>query len=281
MRAVSRSSHSSSSPLPPPPPRTSRSAARRTGSRTSRPRRSTAPAYGYGYALAQDNLCEIAETYVTVNGERSRFFGPDGELRDPRQRGDVQQPQLGLLLPAHQGRPGRREAARAAAAATARCPRSARASRGYVGRLQRLPAPRSASDGIPDPRCRGKAWVRPITEIDAYRRFYQLALLASSGVAIDGIAQAQPPTPARGSGPASRAAGRSPGDLGTLQDRLPLGDLGSNAVALGKEATDDRQRACCSATRTSRGTGPSASTRRTSRSPARSTSPARRCSACR
>src|ERR687897_3445258 len=35
-------------------------------------------AYGYGYAFAQDNLCEIAETYVTVNGERSRFFGPDG-----------------------------------------------------------------------------------------------------------------------------------------------------------------------------------------------------------
>ena len=34
-------------------------------------------AYGYGYALAQDNLCEMAETYVTVNGERSRFFGPD------------------------------------------------------------------------------------------------------------------------------------------------------------------------------------------------------------
>ena len=29
-------------------------------------------AYGYGYAFAQDNLCEIAETYVTVNGERLR-----------------------------------------------------------------------------------------------------------------------------------------------------------------------------------------------------------------
>ena len=35
-------------------------------------------AYGYGYAFAQDNLCEIADTYVTVNGERSRYFGPDG-----------------------------------------------------------------------------------------------------------------------------------------------------------------------------------------------------------
>ena len=33
--------------------------------------------YGYGYALAEDNLCTIADQYVTVRGERSRFFGPD------------------------------------------------------------------------------------------------------------------------------------------------------------------------------------------------------------
>src|SRR3954449_8309619 len=34
--------------------------------------------YGYGYAFAQDNLCVIAEDYVTVDAQRSRFFGPDG-----------------------------------------------------------------------------------------------------------------------------------------------------------------------------------------------------------
>jgi acyl-homoserine-lactone acylase len=28
--------------------------------------------YGYGYALAQDNLCVIADQYVTVRGERTR-----------------------------------------------------------------------------------------------------------------------------------------------------------------------------------------------------------------
>ena len=35
--------------------------------------------------------------------------------------------------------------------------------------------------------------MRPITEMDAYRRFYQLGLIASQGVAIDGIGGAQPP----------------------------------------------------------------------------------------
>src|SRR3989442_15032433 len=34
--------------------------------------------YGYGYAFAQDNLCVMAEDYVTVDAERSRYFGPDG-----------------------------------------------------------------------------------------------------------------------------------------------------------------------------------------------------------
>src|SRR3954447_16765947 len=32
--------------------------------------------YGYGYAFAQDNLCTMAADYVTVLGERSRYFGP-------------------------------------------------------------------------------------------------------------------------------------------------------------------------------------------------------------
>ena len=34
--------------------------------------------FGYGYAFAQDNICPIAEDYVTVDAERSRFFGPGG-----------------------------------------------------------------------------------------------------------------------------------------------------------------------------------------------------------
>src|SRR6478735_10784810 len=33
--------------------------------------------YGYGYALAQDNICLMADTYTTVRAERSRYFGPD------------------------------------------------------------------------------------------------------------------------------------------------------------------------------------------------------------
>ena len=34
--------------------------------------------FGFGYAFAQDNICVLADTYVTVDGERSRYFGPEG-----------------------------------------------------------------------------------------------------------------------------------------------------------------------------------------------------------
>ena len=54
--------------------------------------------YGYGYAFAEDNLCVIADQYVTVRGERSKYFGPD-ETWSMRGNGTTQQqPQLGLLL---------------------------------------------------------------------------------------------------------------------------------------------------------------------------------------
>src|SRR3984885_4802185 len=36
--------------------------------------------FGYGFALASDNLCTMAQTYVTVLGERSRYFGPDATV---------------------------------------------------------------------------------------------------------------------------------------------------------------------------------------------------------
>ena len=33
--------------------------------------------YGFGYAYAQDQICEYASMMVTVRAQRSRYFGPD------------------------------------------------------------------------------------------------------------------------------------------------------------------------------------------------------------
>ena len=191
--------------------------------------------FGYGYAIAQDNICELAESYVTVNGQRSQYtgtgvqgtFGPDGSYL---QRGNgfsannldsdffyqrikddhvvenllAQPPPDGPVDEIRQG------------------------VRGYVAGYDKY-LKDTGVNNLPDPRCRGAAWVKPITELDAYRRFYQLALLASQTVAIDGIGDA-----------------KTPGGIGSAPDPTTIADglaanlkppIGSNAIALGSQAT--------------------------------------------
>ena len=186
--------------------------------------------YGYGYALAEDNLCTIAEQYVTVRGERSRFFGPDATYTwransstNKNLESDFVFKRIidarvveGLLAkaPPNGPRPEVRELVRGYAA-------------GYNRYLRA-----TGVANLPDPACRGQAWVRPIEEIDVYRRFYQLALLASTGVALDGIGGAQPPTPGIPPRPLPPLS-----DFDPLVGRLPLGGIGSNAYGLGSDKT--------------------------------------------
>src|SRR5688572_21902597 len=35
--------------------------------------------YGFGYAYAQDQICEFASIVVTVSAQRSRYFGTDAD----------------------------------------------------------------------------------------------------------------------------------------------------------------------------------------------------------
>jgi acyl-homoserine-lactone acylase len=194
--------------------------------------------YGYGYAFAQDNLCTMAEDYVTVEGERSRWFGPDGSYY---QGGNgvtasnldsdffFQQIKDSRVVDKLLARP----------APLGPKPEVRQAVRGYVAGYNRYLADVGGRDGVPDPRCRGKGWVRPITLQDAYLRFYQLVELASGDVAIPGIAEAQPPTPSLPLGAPSLNVSET---AGTLAQKLPLmGAIGSNAVAIGKGGSRDHK----------------------------------------
>jgi acyl-homoserine-lactone acylase len=184
-------------------------------------------AYGYGYSLAKDNLCVMADTYVTVRAQRSRFFGPDAThlqggngSRATNLNSDffwkriIDQGTVEKLITAPDGP----------------VPQIDQGVRGYVAGYNR------ALREKPDARCADEPWATPITRMDAYRRFYQLALLASSGVAVDGIGGAAP-----AADPVAAAA-RQQRAMATLDrkdfDEL-LGGIGSNAVALGKAATKD------------------------------------------
>ena len=149
--------------------------------------------YGYGYALAEDNLCVIAEQYVTVRGERSRYFGPD-ESWSMRSNGTTNNNLNSDFFYKRIIAQRTIEKLMAQAPPNGPRPEVMEGVRGYVAGYNRYLRDVGV-DNLPDKACRGAEWVKPIEEIDAYRRFYQLALLASSGVAIDGIGGAQPPTP--------------------------------------------------------------------------------------
>jgi acyl-homoserine-lactone acylase len=193
--------------------------------------------FGFGYAFAKDNICTMADTYVTVDAERSKYFGPDGtyksrgngvvptnldsdffwqQIIDSGVIGELmsREPPLGPLPPVK------------------------KALRGYVAGYNRY-LRRVGVDNLPDPTCRGEEWVRPITLGTAYRRLYQLLLLASQGVALKGIATAQPPVAGAGS-----TSEQSLPDPERLADALELrlhgrGGMGSNAVAIGSEGARD------------------------------------------
>jgi acyl-homoserine-lactone acylase len=190
---------------------------------------------GYGYAFAQDDLCTMANDYITVDAERSKFFGPSEEYE---QRGNgvsvtnlnsdffFQQiidsgviekllntpPPIGLK------------------------PEIKELVSGYAAGYNRYLESVGGSPGVPDARCRGAAWVRPITTADAYRRFYQLIELASADVVIGGIAEAAP---------SESAAAPLPEQFShELAERLPaggIGAIGSNAVAVGRAGTRDKK----------------------------------------
>ncbi len=188
--------------------------------------------FGYGYSIAQDNLCVLADTYVTVNGERSRYFGPDASYTVGG-NGSVNNNLNSDFFYQRIIDNGTIEALLALAPPRGPRPEIKEAVTGYVAGYNRY-LRETGVDNLPDSSCRGKPWVRPITEMDAYRRFYQLGLIASQGVAIDGIGGAQPPT-----GPVALPSPGALNDMiGQLGERLPMGGIGSNAVALGKDATE-------------------------------------------
>ena len=199
-------------------------------------RATTYAALGYGYARAhaEDNLCVLADTYVTVRAERSQFFGPRGTYNI---RNTDTTPN-NLASDFFWAKVAKQETVeKLLAAPDGPAPEVREAVRGYTAGYNDFIAEDARRVG--DPRCKGEPWVKPIDEIDVYRRFYQLGLLASQMVALDGIGNAQPPTPAAPSDDqaALRAvAATSPHELDRL-DR-PFGG-GSNAIALGRDATDN------------------------------------------
>ncbi len=170
--------------------------------------------FGLAYAYASDNVCALAEQIVTVNGERSRYFGAEGKAL-------VGVETVANLTSDIFHRIAMDDAA-LARAHRALSPRAADLLRGFMGGYNHYLATTapSARGGA----CANAAWVRPMTMRDMRRMIEATALLASGAALAESFAEGtKGPTPPTTAGSAAPA---------------PFG-LGSNGWAFGREATAD------------------------------------------
>ncbi|MFI9181960.1 penicillin acylase family protein [Streptomyces goshikiensis] len=197
--------------------------------------------FGTGWAQAADQVCVLADGFVTVAGERSRWFGADAApdlslssatknlssdlyFKGVRESGTVEKL---LATPAPAG-PSKdlRELMRGWAA-------------GYNAWL--------AQNRITDPACKGAGWVRPVSATDVAARGFAVSVLGGQGRGVDGITAAQPPARTAGASPQTapqpQAQAQPAPDPATAAEAAKAFfdstryDMGSNAVAFAGSTT--------------------------------------------
>jgi len=186
--------------------------------------------YGIGYAFAQDNFCVLADMVVTVNGERSKYFGPAATY-DSSGGGDMQNNLSSDFYHKYLNDPD------AVQATWDRQPAEIKdLSEGYVAGINRYLKDTGVA-GLAD-ACKNQPWVRPLTALDLMRMQRRFAVTASGANFMDALYAAQPPAAAPGkrkSAAPAQISGYTPAPDG-FWDRFRT-KMGSNGVALGKEAT--------------------------------------------
>ena len=189
--------------------------------------------FGLAYAYAQDNLCMLADSFLTVRGERSRYFGGTAYATAPI-NGEYGAASFYLSLNNEDSDFFYRayldlEQLRAGYAAGSGDVRDL--LDGYAAGYNRYL--RDAGGRSPA-ACAGASWVRPITADDVMLMIAEKALHASGEVFAQEIVDA-----ARESdGPPLVRRPTRPVDGGFLAARLArshTAQLGSNGLAIGKE----------------------------------------------
>ncbi|QBE67181.1 hypothetical protein EWM63_09305 [Pseudoduganella lutea] len=187
--------------------------------------------YGAAYAYAEDNVCMLADTILTVRGERSRYFGGNAPATQPKNG------EYGAALDTFFKLPNEQsdfffkgyidlEQLRAGYAAGSADVGELLAgfAEGYNRYLKDKPGNLPAA-------CKGAAWVKPITVDDVYLMIAEKALHASGeafAAAIVGASR-DPDEPVS-------LAKVMPKAVSAMPTGIPAG-VGSNALAIGSEAS--------------------------------------------
>ena len=203
--------------------------------------------YGYGYVEAQDNLCTMADAFVTFRGERSRYFGADAKPASEATFGQPTNLDADFFFrfidddaAVTRYRNAQSEPMRALVDGFAS---------GYNRYVDELAHGESAGAHA---ACRSAPWVGKISSADIYRRLYALNLAGGAARFASAIATAQPPGAVTESQPHQAASATplrspatpqgSPASL-SVAATAPLAHfgghegVGSNGLAFGADAT--------------------------------------------
>ena len=186
--------------------------------------------YGEAYAFSQDNFCTLAQDFVTVNGERSRYFGPSGPAVNFSAGTQTSNLQSDFFWQSVKDS-GLYRARVPAAPPIGPLPQVTSVYSGFVAGYNAY----LKSGKLRDPACAHKAWVRPISLEDMFLRGVQIATENSSAQFVGYEALAAPPSPGKS---AVRTA-REPIDHAALRALRESGASsgGSNGIGVGSKDT--------------------------------------------
>lgn len=190
--------------------------------------------YGYGYAQAEDNLCTMADAFLTYRGERSRYFGAEAL------------PVAGTTLETAANLNSdffNRHVitAQGVAAMIAEQPQDLREMvTGFAAGYNRYVRQIKSGNNTAHIACRYADWVRPIRSDDVYRRMIAANLAGGYSNFVNMIASAQPPSAATTTLAGKAAISKIlPSQIKT--PKLQVGGkngIGSNMIAYGSASTD-------------------------------------------
>jgi acyl-homoserine-lactone acylase len=191
--------------------------------------------YGEAWAFSEDNFCTLAQDFVTVNGDRSQYFGPNNLAVNYSAGVDPTNLDSDMFWQQVKNS-GLYQSQLKAKPPVGPLPQVLQVYQGFVAGYNAY----LASGQLTDPACAGQPWVRPITLEDMWLRGVQIATEASSQQFIGYEDEAQPPSPsAPSTSPDSRP---SLSGLRSLRSMFENGNSsnGSNGIGIGSKDTRNK-----------------------------------------
>jgi acyl-homoserine-lactone acylase len=191
--------------------------------------------YGEAWAFAQDNFCTLAQDFLTVEGDRSQYFGPDNLAVNYSAGVDPTNLDSDMFWQSITNS-GIFQSQMKAKPPIGALPQVLQLYEGYMAGYNAY----LASGDLKDPACAGQPWVRPITLEDLWLRGVQIATEASSQQFIPFEADASPPSTNSVKTPRQARLTRSAIRLLRGLRENGSSSNGSNGIGIGSQDTRNR-----------------------------------------